>query len=142
MFTVERGILGYLLRKASSSYTKKMDEALNEYGITAPQFIIMSIITNFPGCSNADLARLALLTPQTVNSILSRLDKMNLIERVEHPYYKRIQQIELSKVGSTLFKSCDAVINDLDLTLENGFSSDEITIIRRWLGKAIENAYN
>ncbi|HAV2275805.1 TPA: MarR family transcriptional regulator [Serratia marcescens] len=137
MFDCEAGILGYLLRKASGAYKQKMEKELNQYQITAPQFVIMSIISNFEGCSNADLARLALLTPQTVSLILVRLEKLELIERLPHPRYKRVQIIKLSTHGETLFASCDKVINKLESTLEDEFSADEIKVIRRWLGKII-----
>ena len=138
MFSADNGILGYLLRKASGTYKQKMDEVLNSYKITAPQFTILSIVYHFEGCSNADLARLALLTPQTVSLILVRLEKMQLIERIAHASYKRVRVIKLSSFGESVFKSCNKVIEALELSLEEGFTDEEIVVVRRWLGEILE----
>ncbi|WP_267425483.1 helix-turn-helix domain-containing protein [Methylobacterium sp. GC_Met_2] len=53
-----------------------------------------------PGHSNADLARLALLTPQTMSAIVANLLKADLIARQPHQVHGRIQTNALSEGGA------------------------------------------
>ncbi|MGL6317983.1 MarR family transcriptional regulator [Aeromonas hydrophila] len=42
--------------------------------ITAPQFALLTMLDAYPGSSNAELARLTLLTPQTVSPMVTSLE--------------------------------------------------------------------
>ena len=44
-----------------------MERALADLDITPPQFTVLTMLASYPGCSNADIARIAVLTaPVTV----------------------------------------------------------------------------
>ena len=59
----EAGHLGYLLRQAAAQRLR-MERALADLPITAPQFALLTMLDAYPGSSNAELARLTLLTPR------------------------------------------------------------------------------
>jgi len=69
----ESGHLGYLLRQAAGGFRLCLERALADVDVTQPQFMVMTMIAAYPGASNADLARLALLTPQTLSTIIANL---------------------------------------------------------------------
>lgn len=71
----EGGYLGYLLRQAFSAYQNRVERALADIGVTPPQFSVLTM-----------LARMALLTPQTVNVIVANLKKAGRY-RVVHTQY-------------------------------------------------------
>ena len=77
----EAGYLGYLLRQAAGAYRLRMERALADIGVTPPQFSVLTMLAAYPGHSNADLARIALLTPQTVSVIISNLERMGAVAR-------------------------------------------------------------
>ena len=52
--------------------------------------------------SGADVARLAMLTPQTVHGIIGNLERAELISRSPHPVHGRVQVVVLTKAGRTL----------------------------------------
>ncbi|MGL6468642.1 hypothetical protein ACSZNP_15270 [Aeromonas hydrophila] len=60
----EAGHLGYLLRQAAAAQRLRMERALADLPITAPQFALLTMLDAYPGSSNAELARLTLLTPR------------------------------------------------------------------------------
>src|SRR6185437_4941872 len=66
----EQGYLAYLLRQAQAAARLAMERALAELGVTPPQFVVLTMLRAYPGLSGADLARVALLTPQTVGVII------------------------------------------------------------------------
>ena len=62
----EQGYLAYLLRQAQAATRLAMERALAELGVTSPQFVVLTMLRAYPGLSGADLARVAMLTPQTI----------------------------------------------------------------------------
>ena len=58
-----------------------MDRALVELNLTTPQYSVLSELHEFPGLSNADLARKSFVTPQTMNLIVQNLEARELIGR-------------------------------------------------------------
>ena len=122
----EQGYLGYLLRQASAAHRLRMERALADKEITLPQFLTLTMLEAYPGISNADLARLAMLTPQTVSVIINNLERAGLVRRQPHPVHGRIQRIEASESGRRLLKQCRAKVN-------KGLGAEEEKVVRRWL---------
>ena len=102
----EEGYLGYLLRQAAGAYRHRMERALADLEVTPPQFAVMTMLKAYPGQSSADLARLALLTPQTVSVIVANLERAGSIVRRPHSVHGRILTIELSEGGKDLLERC------------------------------------
>ncbi|ARB45076.1 MarR family winged helix-turn-helix transcriptional regulator [Alloalcanivorax xenomutans] len=129
----EQGYLGYLLRQASAAHRLRMERALADKEITLPQFLTLTMLEAYPGISNADLARLAMLTPQTVSVIINNLERAGLVRRQPHPVHGRIQRIEASESGRRLLKQCRAKVNKVEQALMKGLGAEEEKVVRRWL---------
>lgn len=133
MFSPEQGYLGFLLRQAAHAYHLKMEKVLLEYAITPPQFTILKIVSVYPSCSNADIARYASLTPQTVNLMINKLEKMDLVTKNAHPHNKKVQCIEITDNASKVLLDATEAIEQLEDKLEQDFSEQEIATLRKWL---------
>lgn len=129
----EEGYPGYLLRQAAGAHRNRMEKALTEFGVTSPQFALLTMLAAYPGHSNADLARVALLTPQTVSVIIANLEKAGLIVRRPHEVHGRIQHLDLSEKGLTLLAAARAKVHALEADLVAGLSAADEQIVRRWL---------
>ncbi|WP_206245601.1 MarR family winged helix-turn-helix transcriptional regulator [Novosphingobium terrae] len=129
----ESGYLGYLLRQAAGAYRHRMDRALTDLEVTPPQFAVMTMIKAYPGISNADLARLTLLTPQTVSVIVANLERAQTIRRVPHNAHGRILQIELTPEGLLLLQQCRERVQNLEKEISEMLSEADQAAIRRWL---------
>lgn len=129
----ERGYLAYLLRQASAANRLRMERALDDLGVTLPQFFVLTMLGAYPGISGADVARLALLTPQTVSVIMNNLEKVGAIARTPHPVHGRIQTIALTDAGRTLLAGCKARATKVDEDLRAGLTPEEEQVVRRWL---------
>jgi DNA-binding MarR family transcriptional regulator len=64
--------------------------ALESTGVTTPSSAALALLQATPGLSNAELARQNLITPQTTNVILARLEAAGLIRRSPYPLHGRI----------------------------------------------------
>ncbi len=129
----EAGYLGYLLRQAGAANRLRMERALADLCVTSPQFVVLTMLGAYPGLSNADLARLALLTPQTVSVIVANLEKAGSIRRQPHPVHGRIQNIVLTPAGATLLAACRERARENEQGLRAGLSEQEEQVVRRWL---------
>src|SRR5712691_11296350 len=119
----EAGYLGYLLRQAAGAYRLRMERALAEIEITPPQFSVLTMLAAYPGHSNADLARIALLTPQTVSVIVSNLIRIGAVVRRPHAIHGRIQHLELSRSGHALLAKCRTRAHAVERDLNTGLST-------------------
>jgi DNA-binding MarR family transcriptional regulator len=131
----EAGHLGYLLRQAAGGFRLNLERALADFDVTSPQFVVMTMIAAYPGASNADLARLALLTPQTLSTIIANLLRAAIVSRHPHAVHGRIQQLQLTESGAKLLAKCRARVAHLEAQLQADLTSDEEQILRRWLVK-------
>jgi len=131
----ERGYLAYLLRQAQAATRLRMERALAALGVTPPQFIVLTMLKAYPGLSGADVARVALLTPQTVGVIIRNLERDGAIKKTRHPVHGRVLQWTVTRRGGTLLDKCRRHAKALDRRLAAGLSAKAQTTVRRWLSK-------
>jgi len=129
----ETGHIAYLLRQAAAAVRLKMERALADIDVTPPQFAVLTMIAAYPGLSNADLARLAVLTPQTVSLIVANLEHAGLLSRSPHAVHGRIQHLEPTGTGLDRLAACKERVRTLETGLTAGLSTTDEGIVRRWL---------
>jgi DNA-binding MarR family transcriptional regulator len=131
----EDGHIAYLLRQAQAAARLTMDRALADLGVTPPQFIVLTMLNAYPGLSGADVARVALLTPQTVGVIIGNLERDGAIKKTPHPVHGRVLQWTLTRHGSILLDKCRQRVTAVEQRLVDGLAPREEITIRRWLSK-------
>lgn len=127
------GHLGYLLRQASQAHRNRVERALADLDLTLPQFSVLTMLAAYPGHSNADMARLALLTPQTMSVIVANLLKAQLIVRAPHQIHGRIQKIALTDAGQSLLDTAKRRVYALEADMLDDMDATEQAIVRQWL---------
>jgi len=127
------GHIGYLLRQAHNTHRIRMEKVLAEMGITLPQFSVMTMLEAYPGISGAELARLSLLTPQTMSVIVRNLEKTGWITRRPHAEHGRIQIIEITEPGRKLLHECKQAAEAAEEVLLRRITPEDELIVRRWL---------
>lgn len=131
----EKGYLAYLLRQAQAATRLTLERALADLGVTPPQFAVLTMLNAYPGLSGADLARVALLTPQTVGVIIRNLERDGAIRKTPHPVHGRVLQWTLTRRGLALLGQCRRRAKTLERRLAAGSSANALVAIRRWLSK-------
>src|ERR1700754_120597 len=120
----EQGYLGYLLRQAHAAVRLKMERALADLGVTTPQFAVLTMLNAYPGLSGADVARVALLTPQTVGVIIGNLERDGAIQKTPHPVHGRMLQWTLTRRGAALLGKCRNRVNAVERRLVAGLGAN------------------
>jgi DNA-binding MarR family transcriptional regulator len=131
----EQGYLGYLLRQAQAASRLTLERTLAEVGATVPQFVVLTMLKAYPGLSGADLARVAVLTPQTVGVIIRNLERDGAIRKTRHPVHGRMLQWTLTRRGLTLLEQCRRRALALERRLASGLGPKAEAIIRHWLAR-------
>jgi len=131
----EQGYLAYLLRQAQAATRLAMERALAELGVTPPQFVVLTMLRAYPGLSGADLARVAMLTPQTTGVIIRNLERDGAIRKTPHPVHGRVLQWTVTRRGAALLDKCRRRAQAIERRLTAGLSAGGQRTIRRWLAQ-------
>jgi len=131
----EDGHLAYLLRQAQAAARLSLERALTSTGLTHPQFVVLTMLNAYPGLSGADCARVALLTPQTVNVIIGNLERDGAIRSAPHPVLGRVLQWSLTRRGVALLTKARRRAAAHERRLESGLKPRELATVRRWLAR-------
>jgi DNA-binding MarR family transcriptional regulator len=103
--------------------------------VTPPQFAVLAMLRAYPGLSGADLARVALLTPQTVGVIIRNVERAGAIRKAPHPVHGRVLQWTLTRRGRNLLDKCRRHTMALERRLVAGLGAKGQATVRRWLAK-------
>jgi DNA-binding MarR family transcriptional regulator len=98
------------------------------------------MIGAYPGLSSADLARLSLLTPATIATIVANLKRAGATTARPHPVHGRILQLELTDKGKAQLARCKRRVTALEAELASGLSAEEERAVRRWLTRVATEA--
>jgi len=123
--------LGYALKRAQHAMRQNMDRQLKELGLSAPQYAVLASVEVEPGASNAHLARLAFVTPQTMQVMLVKLEEAGFIERLPDTEHGRIQRTTLTPQGSKVLEQAHAAASKSEQIARDAASTNAIAMLKR-----------
>lgn len=129
------GHVAYLLRQADAAVRAALDSAFMKFGLTTPQFLVLNLLDAYPGVSGAELARIALLTPQTVNLIVRKLERDRLIARKEHESHGRVLRMELTNAGRKRLDQAKRIADGVERRILALLDADGDRKVRNWLAE-------
>lgn len=121
--------IGYNLKIAQHRLRQRLDAELGQLGITAPQNAVLLAVANNPRTSNAELARAAFVTPQTMQAILVNLERGGLIVRSPHPEHGRVIMSELTTKGKRAVADGVKAADAVERQMLSGLSTEEAQIL-------------
>jgi DNA-binding MarR family transcriptional regulator len=127
------GHIAYLLRQAHGAVRGAMDAELAAAGLTTPQFLVLNLLDAYPGASGADVARIAMLTPQTVNGIVRRLLDDGMIARTHHETHGRVLRMGLTPQGTAVLGQCKQIADRVEARLLALADAPSQAVVRDWL---------
>jgi DNA-binding MarR family transcriptional regulator len=107
-----RPLITYVVGRLDRVIRSRLGEALAPHGLTVAQFTTLSILARRPGLSNAQLARRALILPQSMIQVISALESRGLIVRT--PAGGRTLQTELTTRGRALLARTEQATRALE----------------------------
>jgi DNA-binding MarR family transcriptional regulator len=104
--------------------------ALREHGATVAHYGVLALLDEQPGLSNADLARRAFVTPQSMNQTLRELEDKAWVTRRPHPGHGRIRPAGLTRDGRTVLRACQQAAGAIEEQMLAGLSADRERPVR------------
>lgn len=104
----------YLLNQANQAVRTELETKLRALSLTGIQYTVLSIVGSREGISSADLARRFYVTPQTMNQIVTGLERRQLIVRTASEANRRILTARLTKAGQAVLRSADKIADQVE----------------------------
>jgi len=117
--------IGYMLKRVQAALRGRMDEELGPQGLTGPQYAVLSALEREPGLSNAELARRAFVTPQTMVRIVENLEARGLLVRHAHPSHGRLLPASLTRRGERLVAAGHAGVGEVERRMLASLAEEE-----------------
>lgn len=131
--------LGYWLTKSVRLLNKFHDNKLQKYDLTSSQVAVLQKLWGEDGKTQKQLQENLGLTPASVSGILDTLANKGFIVRKHDEIDSRVNRIYLTLEGAKLEKLCHDIINEIEKTISEGFTCDEIKIFIAWTKKIHKN---
>lgn len=125
----------YLIKRIETEVTAKMNKALTEYDITLSQFILLNFVNDHADdLSSAQLSRRFNMTPQSMNEVVTTLQRKELIEKKVDADNKRVLRISLTEKGKETLILCNETIDSVEQELFGVLSGDDLQQLRALIG--------
>jgi DNA-binding MarR family transcriptional regulator len=123
----------YLVGRIDRVVRQAIGKVVAARGLSVNQYTTLSVLNQRSGLSNAQLARRALVSPQSMNEVLLALERRGLVRRRAHPDHGRILQARLTAKGRAVLADCDAEVQRVEARLVSGLDDEERGALRRSL---------
>jgi DNA-binding MarR family transcriptional regulator len=123
--------LGYLFRLAHQRFRAALEDALQEIGLSAQEYVILSVFETRPELSTSELARITQVTRQTMHTAVLGLETAGLLER--RPKNQRVVLVRPTRRGLKSLKAATGRVRAVERAALGGLSRDEVRAVRTWL---------
>jgi DNA-binding MarR family transcriptional regulator len=123
--------LGYVFRLAYQRFRSALDDALADLGLSAQEYVILSVFETRPELSTSELARITQVTRQTMHTAVLALETAGLLER--RPRNQRVVLVRPTKHGRTTLDAATGRVRAVEQAALAGLSRTEEGAVRAWL---------
>jgi DNA-binding MarR family transcriptional regulator len=123
--------LGYLFRLAHQRFRALLDDALEDLGLSAQEYGILSVFEERAELSTSDLARVAQVTRQTMHSAILELESAGLLER--RARNQRVVLLRPTKRGRDALRAATRRVRVVERAAFAGLGQHDEATVRGWL---------
>ena len=114
-----------------------MRTLLRKWDLSVQEYTSLSVLQLRPGLSNAQLARRALVTPQSMLEILAKLESRNLVRRAVDTERRRVIRNELTEHGAQVLEVAGPEIDELQERIFAGLTDAQRRVVTSALATAM-----
>jgi DNA-binding MarR family transcriptional regulator len=131
--------VSYLVYRLERRLRTRLDAAASAQGITTTEYVTLSVLRNRDGMSSAQLARLAFVTPQAMNLVISSLERRELIRRMPAANNRRVLRASVTPAGLEILARCETAMDAIEADMLAGLSPHNTEILRSALTACAES---
>jgi DNA-binding MarR family transcriptional regulator len=129
--------ISYVVARLERALRAEINERVKPHGLTTLQYTTLSILGRRGELSNAQLARRAYMTPQSMSEVLDALEKKGLVERGPHPNHRRVFPAVLTPHGKDVLEACNAAVDELEREMLGDLTPHQVKSLRNGLVSAV-----
>src|SRR5215831_13883614 len=123
--------LGYLFRIAHQHFRALLDSELEDLGLSAQEYGILSVFETRPELSTSELARISQVTRQTMHTSILSLEAAGLVER--RAKNQRVVLVRPTERGRACLATATRRVRAVEHAALAGLSREEERTVRAWL---------
>jgi DNA-binding MarR family transcriptional regulator len=123
--------LGYLFRLAYQRFRARLDSELENLGLSAQDYGILSVFETRPQLSTSELARISQVTRQTMHTSILSLETAGLVERSARN--QRVVLVRLTTRGSECLQTATRRVRAVEHAVLADLSRQDERTVRAWL---------
>jgi DNA-binding MarR family transcriptional regulator len=127
--------MGYELKRAQAAMRAALDAALRRYGLTVPKYACLELLDQRPGLSNAELARGAFVTRQSMNLVLRGLQEGGLVTRPPQAPHGRALPARLTAAGQHKLAPARSAVIAIEQRMTGALSPERAARVLADLGQ-------
>ena len=127
----------YRVKRLFQTLRARVDEALDPLGLSMPQYGAVTVLEAEGPLSNAALARLNFVTPQTMMRIVGSLETSGLIQR-DLPGSGRSIRYTLSEEGRSKLTEAHSVVAKIEQQMVEKIAGGDLAIFHQCLDRCAE----
>jgi len=117
--------VGYVLKQAAAALRAAMDAVLRPLALTVPQYACLELLGRRPGLSNAELARGAFVTRQSMNQVLRGLQERGLVTRPAIAAHGRALPTQLTPDGRQVLRTASTAVARVEVQMLAKLTADD-----------------
>jgi DNA-binding MarR family transcriptional regulator len=131
--------LGYSLKRLYMARRTVVDGVLRQVGLTSAQWWGLRLLSTHASLSNAELARIAGCTPQTMYDLVIHLESAGLVEREPHPTHGAIITVAITPSGRSAVEEANRLVATVDERMLAGIPDDQRKLLHELIRRCTTN---
>jgi DNA-binding MarR family transcriptional regulator len=125
--------LGYLFRLAHQRFRAALEHGLQDLGLSAQEYVILSVFETRRELSSSELARVTQVTRQTMHAAVVALENAGLLER--RRTNQRVVLVRPTRRGRETLEVATERVRAIERTALAGLSRNDERAVRTWLAQ-------
>jgi DNA-binding MarR family transcriptional regulator len=125
--------VGYLVKRVQLALRTLLDSTLIGLELTTAQHAVLYHIAHSPGASNAELARLSFVTPQTMIRLVRGLERKHFLLRRPSPRNPHVLEARLTKDGTRVLRAAQREVDSIHDRMLGSLGRAEREQLASWL---------
>ena len=131
--------IGLELTRTARLLSRTFDDSLAAAGGSLPTWLIVTALKRNVHAMQREIAAAVGIEDATLTHHLNRMERAGLISRHRPPDNRRNQVVTLTPAGEALFIELLGTVRSFDEQLRDGFSDDEVDVLRGILARMRAN---
>ncbi|MDQ2697292.1 MAG: MarR family transcriptional regulator [Actinomycetota bacterium] len=117
----------YIVNRLARALNRAADDVAQRNGLSLSEFLLLLVLGEGPGLSNAQLARRTFVSSQAAHSVVTELEARGMLSKAPHETNRRVILARITPQGRAVLDACLSEIIKTESTLLDALSPAERT---------------